>query len=112
MLGWSRDRDREVAFTRAFKLTPMMAGLVSRLYAARGRVLTAEALSDSLSFVPGRLDHAGVGDEAGLIKVMVSKLRKRVGADAVETVWRRGYRLTETGLALCDAALAKFGGAS
>lgn len=109
MLGWSRDTDREVAFARAFDLPPVPAGLLARLYAAKGRMLSYDALIDAVAFAPGRKDRNGDTDDLSVIKVTIHKLRRRLGAETIATIWARGFCLTEVGRELCDEAVAKFG---
>lgn len=69
--------------------------VVLALYGAKGRTLTRDQLLDA---VPPR---SGEEDERQLktIDVWVCFARRALGKAAIESVWGRGYRLTEAGMA-------------
>lgn len=43
--------------------------------------------------------------DSNTASVLICRLRKKLGAAAIETVFARGYRITDTGMALCARAL-------
>lgn len=79
-------------------VTPAQSRILFRLYQAEGDAVKADDLLDVCT------GHWDVGPE--VLKVQVSKIRRRLGADAIPNVWNVGYRLSETALGLVREALA------
>lgn len=92
LLGVNENLERQLTLKKAFSLPGGPAWLLSRLAAADGRLLRKEAL----------IDHLPANDSAHerqdkLVDVHMCRLRKAIGADAIETVWGVGWRLTPVG---------------
>lgn len=82
-------------------LTPNEARLILALYEARPRPLTRGHLCDLLI----HRDHvAGASDR--MVDVMVCKIRAKIGADKIETVWGAGLRISPSGAAWVLKAIA------
>lgn len=75
---------------RRFRILPMEARLLMRLYEAKGRVVANGTIEDD---VLGRMDGSNT------IKVHVSRLRSALGKEAIENVPGVGYRLSALGRA-------------
>ena len=93
-LGLQQAADRASRLTQASDLTPAEAAITVALYGARGRPVIRLALEEAI-------DAAGVGlhrDGKHVTDVLVSRIRKKLGADVVATVTARGYRLSAEGL--------------
>ncbi len=82
----------------AFRLEPMSTRIVLALWKVRGDVISRWRLEELIR---------GDGEDCseGLLKVHISRVRKRMGGDPVENVWGRGYRLTGEALGRVDAAV-------
>lgn len=85
-----------------FGLTRAEAWIVSHLYALRGKTMSATRICDD---IPGQ-QSTRLG-ERNLASVLVHRIRKALGADVIETVRGIGFRMTETGIALCDSTLKR-----
>lgn len=81
----------------AFRLEPMSTRIVLALWKARGDVVSRWRLEE---LIRGDNDCS-----EGLLKVHVSRVRKRMGADAVENVWGRGYRLSDEAIGRVAGAI-------
>lgn len=81
----------------AFRLEPMGTRIVLALWKARGDVVSRWRLEE---LIRGDNDCS-----EGLLKVHVSRVRKRMGAEAVLTVWGRGYQLSDEAMGRVDAAV-------
>lgn len=86
---------------RMFKLTLQEAALLGALYEARGRTLSKWALEESLPKGDIMRDR-----DIKIVDVVVCKLRRKVGAAAIDTLWGRGYGISAVGLERINAALA------
>lgn len=85
-------------------LTGQEAWLLAALYAADGRVVTKAALNERL---PWFWANREAGDRATkTIDVILHRIRRKMGADRVETIWHAGLRITPSGVALVDRLLA------
>lgn len=89
------------ALKSALGLSMGEAHLLMALYAAGSKVVTNTRLFAL------RLASTKINDDADMqvIKVNMSKIRKKIGADAIETVWGVGYRITPVGKSLINQAL-------
>lgn len=76
----------------AFNLTGTETKLVLALYNA-GRILGVNSIMD---FMYGERD-VDSEPETKIIHVFVCKVRKKMGADAIRSIWGRGYELTDIG---------------
>lgn len=77
------------------------AKLISALYLAKGRPLTTLQLMEAM---PPR----DFGEDERLPKIVtvyVCYARKHLGRGIIETIWGKGYRLTDEGVAMVDAIL-------
>lgn len=77
------------------------AELVMALYRANGRPLSRYQLLDAIPSPTGR------ERDAKIVDVWVCIARKGIGADAIENVWGRGYRLSQAGIARVAEALGQ-----
>ncbi len=87
-----RDEDGSIiAIRRAHKLAPAEARLVLILYGANGRPVSTRFLADEI-----------LSEESypETLKVHVSRARKRLGPDSIETHFGQGYALSAVGRAL------------
>lgn len=66
------------------------ATVLRMLHAARGRAVTHGALLDAMYADRGRGEPR---DGAGVLKVVICQLRRRLPKGAIGTVWGMGYRL-------------------
>lgn len=100
-LGLQVDGDVLATIKRAFGLTDQKARIVVILFKAKGRVVSEAHFQDAL---PSRYGATDRGEK--LVHSSISQLRKVVGADAIETVYARGYRLSPGMRARVAEALA------
>lgn len=100
VLGVHDDLERLSAIRKAFGLSRGPAWMLSRLIAADGRLFRRDALMD---YLPANDPVHDRGEK--LIDVYVCKIRRQLGADAVETEWGIGWRLTPLGRLRCRRAL-------
>lgn len=98
-LGLRGELERVDVF-RAAGLAPAEGLLVSRLYAARGRVVSREQLEEALPAI----DPAGER-VCHIVRCYVSRVRAKLGHDAIATIWGGGYRLTDHGMTTVAAFL-------
>lgn len=99
-LGPADDHDRD-KLRLTFGTTLAETCLLSALYAANGRPLSYWLLAES--FPPTRMNDDR--NDVGAVKIWISRIRKKLGADTVRTIYGRGYAITPQGIALVDAAL-------
>jgi len=78
--------------------TPSEAAQMLTLYQT-GRTMSDVALFDSI-------DHKCDGTDHKIVQVYVSRIRKHVGYDAIETVRGMGYRITPLGRRVVEGLLA------
>jgi hypothetical protein len=94
-----RDEQDEILLQDRLGITPQQAAILFALYRAAPRTL-------------GRLDliEASNGLERdggeGVAGVQICRIRQRIGPERIETVWGRGFRMSEMGVDLCDRVLA------
>ena len=96
-------RDR---LARSFGLTGAEAWIVAALHGRQGEVVKRHRLNDELPS-PRCLDGERFGNT---IEVMISRIRAKFGAANIITVRGIGYRLSATGVARCDNAIAELRG--
>lgn len=83
---------------------PCVARAALALHDAGGRVLSAQQILDA---VPP-LDRSVERGTTDMVRLLVSRVRKALGADSVATVWGLGgYRITPAGSARLSAALER-----
>lgn len=97
-LGLIRDTDLTNQIASRLGLTGKECEIVRALYAKPGSFLKKQALMEELYF--DRADEP----KTNVITVNVHRIRYKMGADAVETFYGRGYRLTPAGIELIKAA--------
>lgn len=85
-------------------LTPAEAWILATLHQRGGKVITRERFQ--AAELPGTDDRVN-GRLINTVNVFISKLRRKIGDRAIESVWGVGYRITPHGSALCEAALQK-----
>lgn len=83
----------------AFGTTPVQSWIIAHLYTLDGKTMALGRMEDDMPH------HSDDGDRSNVARVMISRVRKAMGTDAIETVRGTGYRMTEIGIALCDARL-------
>lgn len=103
-LGLQRDGVVIQRFRMAFGLTTAEAEILHALHSAKGRVLSSFNLLEATISPSGNRDRA-----ASVAAVLIVRIRKKIGHDAVTTVWGRGYHLSSAGMALVAAALQPAG---
>lgn len=96
-LGMIREQEQESRVKQRLGLSGRQVELLMTLYARRGRVVTKLSLLDAMY---GGMDEP----DPKIIDVFVCKIRQRVPG-SVQTVWGRGYLLTEAGVAVVEQAL-------
>ena len=74
--------------------------LVLALYRARGRTLSRPQLLDAIPSPSGNSERLDT-----IINVWVCFARRCFGNDAIESVWGKGYRLTDSGMTQVAAIL-------
>lgn len=102
-LGLAEDAERVDRLRRAFGLTPSEAAILAAMHAAKGRALH---ISQLLEATPGKGRSGDATDEMKLAQAFVCRIRQKVGADHVLTVFSDRYRLSDEGVGLCNGALA------
>lgn len=100
-LGLRVDADQIQALIAAFRLSPGVAHVVRALYASKGRTVTHLQLLEAIPS-PAELEDRSQSN----VGTLVCRARKRLGAGAIESVWGRGYRMTEAGMATVTSILA------
>lgn len=99
-LGPAADHDRD-RLVIAFRTTLAETCILSALYAGKGHPVSNWRLADAAP--AGRM--TADRNDIAAVKVWISRLRKKLGADAISTTFGLGYALTPRGIALVDAAL-------
>jgi DNA-binding response OmpR family regulator len=84
----------------ALRLDAAEASIVCALHQGKGRVISHWKLCETLP------THNEDRYEDGLIKVYISRIRKKIGAQCIRTVWGQGYALTPEGQAKTAEVLA------
>lgn len=84
----------------AYALSPVEASIILELYGAHHRFLTYETLNERL---PERWVNSR---HIKTLKVWAHRIRAKMGADVLDTVWNQGFRLTYAGIAKVDSTLA------
>lgn len=99
-LGIEADRDTVRKLAAALNITHHEAHLLSLLYAKRGGTVSRNGLMDAM--------YAGPDDEPNIkiIDVWVCKLRRKIGAQTILTLYCMGYGLSPEGQELCRRAIA------
>lgn len=95
-LGQVADLNVSARLHERFGLTPQGAAILQVLHQS-GRVINALRLAELMG------SHS---DCENIVSVQVSRVRKKVGRDAVTTVWGRGYSIGPAGSAAVEAARA------
>jgi DNA-binding response OmpR family regulator len=98
-LGLSGRLTQRRAIGRAFGLAPQESRLLQTLYDAGGKVVPHRTL-DSVVLGPKGYENGSDG-----MKVIVCRLRAKLGKEVVESVHAGGYALTQQGRALVASAL-------
>lgn len=102
-LGLSVELTR-VADAMKLGMWPCVARAALVLHDANGRVLSSQQILDA---VPP-LDRSIERGTLDMVRLLMSKVRKVLGADAVSTAWGLGgYRMTSVGSARLLAALER-----
>lgn len=84
---------------RGFGLTGQEAETLLMLHGAGGNVVAAWRVMERL--------HGSTPRDMKLIQVLVCRIRKRLGANAIDNVWGRGYMITDVGKAKVDAVIGE-----
>lgn len=79
-------------------VSPAQARLIARLYEGEGKAVKADDLLAACT------THWDVFPD--VLKVQVSKIRRRCGQDMIPSVWKVGYRLSDAGLIRVREVLA------
>lgn len=95
-----RIQDQVTCLKVHFGLSPAEAHILSVLYAASGRVLSNVQIDD---MTPAPV----VGEDRQLkhVDVRICRIRKKLGAAAIQNVWGRGHFLTDIGRLQVEEAL-------
>lgn len=105
---WRREAEgennvaRQQKIRRALGLTGREAMLVDALYQARSH-RSKEALFNVVC--------ANDDVDINIVPVFISKIRKRIGKDAITNLWGVGFQLSDRGRQLVEDALADEGAA-
>lgn len=97
-LGMALTKDERVSFRTNLGMDTAEAAIVAALYTAKGRLVETYALSDVL---PTENDDRSTN----IIKVYICRIRRKIGKDAIRTVYSEGYGLTPVGLQRVAAAI-------
>lgn len=98
-LSYELDRSKLDRLRSSLGMSPCELSVLWSLYSANGRVVSPAAL-DALIPAEENPDR-----DLQVFKVWVNRIRKRLGAKAIETHWGRGYSLTDLGRLLVNEAL-------
>ncbi len=94
------DREEDISYIRrTLGVSPQLAVALMRLY--RGRNVAYVTIEQLLSTVYGA-DSDQRNDVN--VKVLIHKLRAKLGARCIETEWGKGYRLTDAGVRRVESA--------
>lgn len=95
--------DVTAAFRRVLGLSGQEASLLALLFRKSPNVVPSEAI---LAELYGHLRDGGPESALGVVRVMVHKLRKSLGAGTIENLHGGGYKLTDDGVKACRACVA------
>lgn len=92
--------DAQYAVARAFRITPGAATMLARLYAAAGGHVASWQLLEATA-------PAGYDDDRDpkTVSVRICIIRRAMGPGVIETLYGKGYRLTDVGMARVAAVL-------
>lgn len=102
LLGLNAEADRLSCLHR-IGLTSQVARMMLALLGAPGRLMTKEALVESIPLIDRNYETR----DPKVVDVYISRARKRLGFDAIETVYGLGCRLTPSGAARLRQALGE-----
>jgi DNA-binding response OmpR family regulator len=107
MVGSTDDRPIW-ALRRAYKLTANEASVLLKLYRGKGSTVRENTLHNA------RLVERNVGKEQDwpVVKVLICKLRKKLGKSMILNDWGVGYALSPEGMRLVQEALDQKEGAA
>lgn len=94
-LGLRRSDGEIGAIMSRLDVTPTWARLLRAMYSAKGRVVSHAFLTDMLPF----------DGEKSSLTTTLCKIRKKIGANTIETITGMGYALTPEGMSLVMAAM-------
>jgi len=99
--------DQNRALKETYGLQPNEASILLALYRAHGRCV------GHVNLLQARVkDYAKDGGAEAVLKVYITRIRKKVAKDAVATNWGKGYSITPEGITKVKAALTAHGLAS
>jgi len=99
-LGLDVEKNKVGRLQTMLAITPHQARILYVLYAARGRIVTADALDEMIPAEGGE-----TRDSLEVFKVQICKMRRAVGSNAIQNVWGKGYRITHLGQMVVEEAL-------
>jgi DNA-binding MarR family transcriptional regulator len=99
-VGLARDIDAAAAFTLAWGLTRQEATLLVHLHQRSGAV-TRHSIMDAM-YAESPNDEP----DMKIVGVFIWKLRRKLGYDAIDTIWGQGYALAADSRRLCDEVKA------
>lgn len=100
-LGLQRDARKQDVLKRAFGTMPKEAAILLMLYEAYPRTVMRYQLERATLSYDSDEDRLY---PANLVSVYMTKLRKKLGREAISTVWEQGYALTSVGHAAVSGA--------
>jgi DNA-binding response OmpR family regulator len=95
------DNGEQGRLMAALKTTAAETRILLALYAGKGRPVSNWRLSEASP--PARM--TADRNDIAVLKIWISRIRRKLGADAVQTVYGIGYALTPEGAARVKAAL-------
>ena len=99
--------DQNRALKETYGLQPNEASILLALYRSHGRCV------EHVNLLQARVkDYAKDGGTEAVLKVYITRIRKKVAKDAVATNWGVGYSITPEGITKVKAALTAHGLAS
>lgn len=99
--GFVLEDERHQRLRKAFGLTPIENWLLNLLYERGDRGITKE---HAITHMPSRGDP--LDRDLTQVAVQVSKIRRKLGFNAIESIWSVGYRITPEGRRVVAEALA------
>lgn len=81
-------------------LQPAEARILAALYCAKGRVLSVYQLDELCPLISATEDR-----DIKHVNIRICRLRKKLGAEAIQNVWGRGYCITDLGRLQVEEAL-------
>lgn len=100
--GERRDGDDEAleaTLRVALRLSPGEARLVAVIWSGRGHYASRDAIAE-------RAEMCGQTASRDTMNVLVTRIRGKIGRDAVQNVWGSGFKLSPGGIATVRLALA------